>query len=143
MYVSQSTNAEIITAGENITVVSKNSTAIVLSSNPGDDGPFSLYFARPETVYTAIAFDSNTSTSGGLVANLVNQIVKNEEHYVSKDGTFDHDIAYVAKYPGALGNSLRISVCDNANSFQANIALANASVMFSTRKCWIKYSVYN
>lgn len=128
MYVSQGTNANVVTSGENITVLSKNSTAIVLSSNPSTNGTIALYFGRPETAYTAVAFDSNTSSSGGLVANLVNQIVKNSEQYVQKDGTFDNDIAWVAKYPGALGNSLRIGVCDNSNSFSSNVAVTNTSI---------------
>jgi hypothetical protein len=128
MYVTQSSNTSVMTSGQNITVLSKNSSAIVLSSNPYTNGAVGLYFGRPETAYTAVAFDSNTSTSGGIVANLVNQIVKNDENYVSKDGTFDADIAWVAKYPGALGNSLRIGVCDNASSFQSNIAVSNSTV---------------
>ena len=128
MYVTQSSNASVVVSGENITVLSKNTTAVVLSRNPASNGAVNLYFGRPETVYTAVAFDSNTSTSGGIVANLVNQIVKNEEHYIQKDGTFDNDIAWIAKYPGALGNSLRIGVCDNASSFQSNIAVTNNSI---------------
>jgi Phage tail sheath protein subtilisin-like domain/Phage tail sheath C-terminal domain len=128
MYVTQSSNASVMTAGQNITVVSKNSSAIVLSSNPLSNGAVGLYFGHPGTAYTAVAFDSNTSTSGGIVANLVNQIVLNDQTYSSKDGTFDADIAWVAKYPGALGNSLRIGVCDNATSFQSSIALSNSSV---------------
>ena len=128
MYVTQTSNAMIRTAGENITVLSKNSTAIVLSQNPSTNGLVSLYFGRPETAYTAVAFDSNTSTSGGIVANLVNQIVRNEGNYVAKDGTFDADIAWVAKYPGSLGNSLRIGVCDNQDSFQSNIQVTNSSI---------------
>lgn len=128
MYVTQSSNATIRTAGENITILSKNSTAVVLSHNPSVNGSVTLYLGRPETVYTAVAFDSNTSTSGGVVANLVNQIVKNSETYTQKDGTFDADIAWVAKYPGAMGNSLRIGVCDNAASFQSNVAVTNSSI---------------
>jgi len=128
MYVTQTSNASIRTAGENVTVLSKNSSAIVLSYNPSTNGAVSLYFGRPQTVYTAIAFDSNTSTSGGVAANLVNQIVKNSETYTQKDGTFDADIAWVAKYPGAMGNSLRIGVCDNAASYQSNVAVTNSSI---------------
>jgi|694.fasta_scaffold00037_81 hypothetical protein len=128
MYVTQSSNNTVRPAGENITVLSKNTSAIVLSANPLANGITSFYFGRPETAYTAVAFDSNTASSNGIVANLVNQIVKNEEHYLTKDGLFDYDITYVAKYPGALGNSLRIGVCDNASSFQSNIAVTNSSI---------------
>ena len=61
----------------------------------------------------------------GAVANSLAQIVKNEEHYDEIDGTFDTDVLYVARYPGHLGNSLRISVCDSANAYQSNILLSN------------------
>jgi len=61
----------------------------------------------------------------GEVANSLSQIVKNEDHYDEVDGTFDADVLYVARYPGQLGNSLRISVCDSANAYQSNILLSN------------------
>ena len=61
----------------------------------------------------------------GAVANALSQIVKNEDHYDEVDGTFDADVLYVARYPGQLGNSLRISVCDSANAYQSNILLSN------------------
>ena len=63
----------------------------------------------------------------GAVSNLVAQIVKNEEHYEDMDGNFDADVLYVARYPGTIGNSLRISVCDSANAYQSNLLLANAT----------------
>jgi len=63
----------------------------------------------------------------GAVSNLVAQIVKNEEHYEDMDGNFDANVLYVARYPGTIGNSLRISVCDSANAYQSNLLLANAT----------------
>jgi phage tail sheath protein FI len=63
----------------------------------------------------------------GVVSNALAQIVKNEEHYEQVDGEFDTDILYVARYPGHLGNSLRISVCDSANAYQSDLLLANAT----------------
>ena len=68
------------------------------------------------TSYNAIA---NTGE-----ANVAQQVTKNEQHYnATKDGTYDADMQWVAKYPGALGNSLQISVCDSANAYQSNVAL--------------------
>jgi hypothetical protein len=58
-----------------------------------------------------------------VVANLVNQIVRNENEYVSMEGNFDTDLLYVAKYPGAIGNSLKVSICDSANQFSSNVDL--------------------
>jgi hypothetical protein len=59
-------------------------------------------------------------------ANLASQIVKNEDDYELK--TFDDDVQWVAKYPGAIGNSLKISVCDSAAAFQSNTNLATIDV---------------
>lgn len=135
MYITQSSNATITFGNSTVntstlstvSIISLNSSAITLSANvTGVQNNVSLYFARPETTYTAIAFDS--ANSNAKAANLVNQIVKNNDHYTTKEGTFDSDVVYVAKYPGALGNSLRISVCDNANSYSSNVALSNGSV---------------
>ncbi len=123
MYLTQTSNAEILVASEKTYVVSKNSTSVVLSSAAKEAGTLDLYFGRPETAYTAVGFDS--ANANARVANLVHQIVKNENDYVAKDGTFDTDIIYVAKYPGKLGNSLRIGVCDNPNSFSSVIDATN------------------
>lgn len=129
MYVTQTSNSTVMGSGNNITITSVNSTAIVLSTNTSVNTSVSLYFGHPGTVYTAVAADPD-GASAGIVANLVNQIVKNQEHYLAKDGTFDADLLYVAKYPGAMGNSLKIAVCDTANSYQANISVA-ANISFS------------
>ena len=128
MYVTQASNNNILNPSVLPSIVSLNSTAIILSSaaSINTSANVLLYFARSDSTYSAVAVDaSNTSA---VVANLVNQIVKNENEYDSKDGNFDLDVLYVAKYPGALGNSLRVAVCDNSNSFNSNIALSNASV---------------
>jgi phage tail sheath protein FI len=128
MYVTQASNNNILNASLLPSIVSLNATSITLSSaaSINTSANVLLYFARSDATYSAVAVDaSNTSA---VVANLVNQIVKNENEYDSKDGNFDLDVLYVAKYPGALGNSLRVAVCDNSNSFNSNVPLANATV---------------
>jgi phage tail sheath protein FI len=119
MYVTQSSNSTVFVAANNLTISSVvNSTVITLSSNAlATNGAVNLYFGNPATAYSAIALES-----GGLVANLVNQIVLNKADYDTMDGLFDADALYIAKYPGELGNSLRIGVCDTANAYNSNIA---------------------
>ena len=127
MYITQSSNSTVLNAASLPYIVSVNSTAVVLSKRASVNtaSPTTAYFARPDTSYSAVAVDaSNTSA---VVSNLVNQIVKNENEYTSKDGNFDLDVLYVAKFPGALGNSIKVSVVDNAKSFSSNIAVANAT----------------
>lgn len=123
MYVTQSSNSTIIGSGNNLSITVINSTAISLSGNTNSNGTVTMYFGRAQTAYSAVALANN-----GFVANLVNQIVKNEEEYATKDGTFDADVMYVAKFPGSMGNSLRVAVCDTANAYQSNVdLLANST----------------
>jgi hypothetical protein len=76
---------------------------------------------------TAAAAGANAAVSAiantGAVTNVYAQTVKNEDDYDLK--SFDANVLYVAKYPGALGNSLRVSVCDTANQFATSINLAS------------------
>ena len=127
MYITQSGTPAVLNAASLPYIVSVNATAVVLSKKASVNTASATlaYFARPDTAYSAVAVDaSNTSA---VVANLVNQIVKNENEYTSKEGNFDLDVLYVAKFPGALGNSIKVSVVDNANSFSSNIAVANST----------------
>ena len=83
-----------------------------------------LYVARvaPVDTFSALAADGTAS------ANSLNT-VKSRSDYESKDGDFDTDIKYIAKYAGSFGNSLRISVCDSAEAFNQSLNLApNANV---------------
>ena len=130
MYVTQSGNTSIIGSGNTIYITAVNSTSITLSGNTNaNTANVTLYFGHPETSYTACAFDEDDSTTA-YAANLVNQIVLNTNRYDSKDGTFDSDVIYVAKYPGEMGNSLRVSVCDTKDSFSSNIAI-NSNISFT------------
>lgn len=64
----------------------------------------------------------------GSVAPAANTLtINNEDHYANV--TLSANVAYIAKYPGALGNSLRVSVCDSANAYTKNVALvANSDI---------------
>ena len=121
MYVSQ-TNSSATAAGNNITVSSVNSSAIVLSQNSTSSTTVSLYFANPNTTYTALGV-----VAGGFVANLVGQIVDNLNDYITLDGTFNTNVLYVAKCAGGIGNSLRVSTCSGANVFASTPSIANTT----------------
>jgi len=88
----------------------------------------SLYVVRAANTTTADAANSalNAVANTGAVV-ILNEVVRNRNDYLNKDGTFDTDGLYIAKYPGALGNSLKISVCDSVNAFSSKIALNGAT----------------
>jgi len=122
MYVAQSSNSSIVSGSLATTITVVNSTAISIPSVvTTSNTPLNLYFANPGTAYTAVALASNSA----VVANLVNQIVVNSDHYYANSiNNFDSNVLYVAKYPGNIGNSLRVAVCDSATAFSSNIAIS-------------------
>ena len=98
-----------------------NSTAFTLSSNSdaiANISSGSIQFFT-NTAFSAIA-------NSGSVANVAAQIVKNDIDFASKDiSSYDADLNFIAKYPGELGNSLKISVCANPDGYQQSIDLAS------------------
>lgn len=71
----------------------------------------------------AVTFSSIANTGPVTNTQLKSAIVKNEDSYDS--ATFNANVVFVAKYPGDIGNSLKISVCDSSNQFSSNAALNN------------------
>ncbi len=63
--------------------------------------------------------------NSGTVANTLNQLIKNEDDFLTKDGTFTGNVYYVARYPGAMGNSLRVTQCETVDQFNSTINLAS------------------
>jgi len=67
-----------------------------------------------------------TGYGGVSAANTIAATVLNNAQY-NTIASFDPLINYVAKYPGSLGNSLRISVCDSANAYSSNLTFVELS----------------
>ena len=62
--------------------------------------------------------------ANNAVTGSVGAYVENEDYY---NETYSHTAArgdWVAKYPGELGNSLKVSVCQNANAWQSDVSSA-------------------
>lgn len=105
---------------------------------------------NPETFFTAASFLSygnklyvsraaNTAdatgangvltamaNSGSISSNLVH-LVLNEDDYDDKYASFEDDVHYVARYPGELGNSLKVSICETATAYGATINLQSSA----------------
>jgi phage tail sheath protein FI len=53
-------------------------------------------------------------------------IIKNDDHFTANaeaniEASGDQDVKYIAKYPGVLGNSLKISVCPSSDAYSYNV----------------------
>lgn len=94
-----------------------------------------LYVVRAANTTSIANGALNAVANTGAVANVLPFVVKNEEHYNTKvdngDFAVDTDVKFIAKYPGALGNSLKISVCDTSTSYNSSINIANTATVSS------------
>ena len=117
-------------------LVSSEADLVTLFGKPNANNAETWFTAANFLSYTnrlwvvrAANTTSLTSTVGALsaianvgsVTNVAAQTVKNDTFYPTLDGTFDADVYYVARYPGAIGNSLKVSVCDSAAAYSSNL----------------------
>ena len=71
--------------------------------------------AANTTFATASVGALNAYANTGTVATGI--AIKNQADFDAQDGSFDADIRFAAKWPGAIGNSLKVSVCDSTDAF--------------------------
>ena len=85
----------------------------------------SLFVVRAANTVNATSGAFNAVANTGSIANIAAFAVKNRDDYDSK--TSFSGAAYIAKYPGALGNSLRVSVCDSAAAYTTDLDLVGVA----------------
>jgi len=78
----------------------------------------SLYVSRAITSGTAVNSIANTSANATSVTSS-GVVIKNNDNYNST--TLSGNQLYIAKYPGKLGDSLKISVCDSNTAFSSSV----------------------
>ncbi len=124
MVVISAANSSVenaIAPGATIAAIT-NSTHLTLST--ASDALINMSSASIQfvtnTTFTAVA---NT----GTVTNLVNQIIENEDHFLTKtESDFDSDVYFAARFPGEIGNSIRVSVCANASGYTSVLDIADS-----------------
>lgn len=80
----------------------------------------SLYVVRTAntTTNTATISAHNSYANVGALANTT-QVIKNRVDFESKAGTYDTNLVAVARSPGGMGNSLKVSFCDSVNAYSS------------------------
>jgi phage tail sheath protein FI len=70
---------------------------------------------------------ANTTTTLNATANASGILIKNNDDYISNRETATNTTygPWAAKYAGALGNSLRISVCPSTQAYSANLTVTD------------------
>jgi phage tail sheath protein FI len=83
-----------------------------------------LYVVRVANTFLTVSAYAGVNSSAN-VANAGTNSIKNRDDYDSRT-SFDANCTYIAKCPGSLGNSLRVSVCDSPNAYSINAFAAFA-----------------
>jgi hypothetical protein len=96
-----------------------------------------LYVVRAANTTSLANGALNALANTGTVSNVATFVVKNHDDYQTKDSlgtwsTADTDVKYIAKYPGALGNTLKISVCDSTSAYGSSLTLTPNTKIDST-----------
>ena len=78
---------------------------------------FLSYGNKLYIVRTNVA-SSNNATSSGVGKSILNDEDYENNHSTGTSGAGN----WVAKYPGILGNSLKVSICQSANTFESTLA---------------------
>ena len=82
----------------------------------------SLYVSR---AVATTALNATVLQNGATAVNSANSQMavqaKNREHY-DNELTIPNLASFIAKYPGSLGNSLKISVCDSSGAFESSVS---------------------
>jgi phage tail sheath protein FI len=71
---------------------------------------------------------ANTSSSNNSTANGTGVLIKNSDDYVANRETATNTAygPFAARYAGALGNTLRISMCPSSQAFSSNVTVTDS-----------------
>lgn len=91
----------------------------------------SLYVVRAASASQSKNAVANSSVSGSTTSPIY---IKNIDDFNSQGASVintNGNSPYVAKYAGALGNSLKISVCDSANAYSSTVYPTVSGIQYS------------
>ena len=117
--------------GERVLVTSENDL-VAKFGKPSSNNPETFFTAANFLAYSNALYVSRAANTGVVFAAIANvsafsanagHTIKNEDDYATKEGSFNAAVDYIARCPGALGNSLKISICDTANAYSETLTL--------------------
>lgn len=88
----------------------------------------SNFLSYSNALYVSRAVDANTYNAFAG-ANGANIQVNNLNDFTAKKDSIPTTVNFLAKYPSALGNSLKVSVCPSANAYSSTIALSAGNTL--------------
>ena len=111
--------------GERVLVTSENDL-VAKFGKPSSNNPETFFTAANFLAYSNALYVIRAANTGVVFSAIANvsafsanagHTIKNEDDYATKEGSFNAAVDYIARFPGAAGNSLKISVCDTSNAY--------------------------
>ena len=96
--------------------------------------PSNTFFEGFFTASNFLSYGNSLYVTRGVSNAAYNAITNNQENALQIKNSDSYDVTstgavanteFIAKYPGALGNSLKISICSSANQYSKNITEAS------------------
>jgi len=117
---------------DKIVIVDSEDTLAANFQTPNSNTATDFFVASNFLAYSNQLFTTRVvaSTATNAAANGTGITINNEDDYDTKTLSADQGIV-VAKYPGELGNSLKISVCPSATAWEESISTAGANATYS------------
>jgi hypothetical protein len=121
-------------------LVDSETTMVQFFGTPTNYNPESFFVASSFLAYSGSLYVvrcanvTSTNLSIGIVSAVANQgssgnamlhMVLRDSLYSNLDGSFNSNVYWIARYPGTMGNSLRITQCDTAAQYTSTINLAS------------------
>jgi phage tail sheath protein FI len=116
--------------GEVVTVSSENN--LVSRFGEPDNTNYEYWFSAANFLAYSnnlkVVRAANTSSSNNSTANGTGVLIKNSDDYAANRETATNTAygPFAARYAGALGNTLRISMCPSTQAFSANLSVTDS-----------------
>lgn len=91
------------------------------------------FLAYGNALYVVRAYDSTALNAVANTGTTTAIQINNIDDFTLNHATADANTAYIAKYPGTLGNSLKVSVCDSAAAYSSNLSLTSANSTYAAQ----------
>ncbi len=125
----------------NSTISAVNSTTITLSAAASANIQAVEAVFRDDITFTGVAQQSDLNYLPRDLGDWDAQTVKNETDYYARLSAFDPSVLFVARCPGELGNSLRVSVCDTAAQHHSNTDLTPNNTFYDANATFLTATV--
>lgn len=151
LYVSRAANT---TGNPSASYVSNSITWTLANASGIDETTVSDPLAVKTALYANVSKNAAMSaiaiTTGNPndidPSNFTVRNVLNEKDYVAKradDEFTDTEVKWIAKYPGEMGNSLKISVCDSSEGWYKNFPLATDTATINSTASLLSGAIGN